>query len=343
VPGAATNVIDDPDALIADLGLGTGYGSWRARAGTAFGEGWQRAPSGLLLPPDVSRAKLLYGPKPICVDLFAGAGGFGLGFTQAGWNVIAAVDNDPFCAMTYLYNLAATDCVMHFGSTRDETEWWKTLRGDRKRDAKHPFVMGGNNIGWAKDGQPPTGCQHYWLVDIRKVTGAEILAALGLERGDIDCVTGGPPCQGFSTAGMRNVMDPRNSLVFEFARVVVELQPRAFIMENVPAMLTMRTPQGRLVIEELADVFEAGGWERRQALNAIVGPDGILPNQGVAYGPRHPKRSRSNGVAHDVDAEPSQDELEQAYETRAQRTKREKKAARAAEAAEKAAAQKALF
>src|SRR5438874_1921453 len=53
---------------------------------------------------------------------------------------------------------------------------------------------------------------------------------------EIDLVFGGPPCQGFSNMGLRDLEDPRNSLVGHFVRLVSELQPRAFVMENVPGM-----------------------------------------------------------------------------------------------------------
>jgi hypothetical protein len=60
-------------------------------------------------------------------------------------------------------------------------------------------------------GEP--GCEHFWVADVRNLTGAHILAELGLERGEVDVVVGGPPCQGFSKANKnRSVMDPRNSL-----------------------------------------------------------------------------------------------------------------------------------
>lgn len=51
-------------------------------------------------------------------------------------------------------------------------------------------------------------------------------------------VIGGPPCQGFSTAGARNVQDPRNRLIFNYLRIVAEVRPRWFVFENVEGLLT---------------------------------------------------------------------------------------------------------
>jgi DNA (cytosine-5)-methyltransferase 1 len=51
-------------------------------------------------------------------------------------------------------------------------------------------------------------------------------------------IIGGPPCQGFSTAGPRNAADPRNRLIFNYLRIVGEVRPRWFIFENVEGLLT---------------------------------------------------------------------------------------------------------
>lgn len=49
----------------------------------------------------------------------------------------------------------------------------------------------------------------------------------------------GPLCQGYSQIGPRDLSDPRNSLYAEFVRVLRDLQPRAFLMENVPNTLML--------------------------------------------------------------------------------------------------------
>lgn len=69
------------------------------------------------------------------------------------------------------------------------------------------------------------------LGDVRDLTGAEIERRAG---GAIDCVIGGPPCQSFSIAGKRlGEADGRGLLVWQFARIVAELEPTVFVMENV--------------------------------------------------------------------------------------------------------------
>lgn len=75
--------------------------------------------------------------------------------------------------------------------------------------------------------------------DIRKVRGADIVEAAG---DHVDLVAGCPPCQGFSTMRTKNgrirVEDAGNELVFEFLRIVTEIQPNMVMLENVPALAT---------------------------------------------------------------------------------------------------------
>jgi DNA (cytosine-5)-methyltransferase 1 len=72
--------------------------------------------------------------------------------------------------------------------------------------------------------------------DIRSLSSQLLLEAVIRRTGNeaVDLVVGGPPCQGFSTAGKMNSQDPRNSLFHQFVRVVRELRPKAFLLENVP-------------------------------------------------------------------------------------------------------------
>ncbi len=60
-----------------------------------------------------------------------------------------------------------------------------------------------------------------------------------IEAKTVDVIIGGPPCQGFSIAGKRIVDDDRNRLYKSFVRMVEYFRPKAFVMENVPNILTM--------------------------------------------------------------------------------------------------------
>ena len=54
---------------------------------------------------------------------------------------------------------------------------------------------------------------------------------------EIDVIIGGPPCQGMSLSGPRKFDDPRNKLYLTYIHLVEEIQPRAFVIENVPGLV----------------------------------------------------------------------------------------------------------
>lgn len=76
-----------------------------------------------------------------------------------------------------------------------------------------------------------------WQKDITKVTGKEILEFCKIKKGELDLFDGSPPCQGFSTAGKRKLTDTRNDLFKDFVRLIIDLQPKVFVMENVSGMM----------------------------------------------------------------------------------------------------------
>ena len=62
----------------------------------------------------------------------------------------------------------------------------------------------------------------------------------GVDISDLDLVFGGPPCQGFSTGGKQILDDARNDQIIKFAELVVQLNPRCFVMENVSGILNKK-------------------------------------------------------------------------------------------------------
>ena len=77
--------------------------------------------------------------------------------------------------------------------------------------------------------------------DITTVPSTEMLEISGLKAGEIDLVVGGPPCQAFSTAGARRgLVDFRGNVIIQYLRVVSEIQPKYFILENVRGILSAK-------------------------------------------------------------------------------------------------------
>lgn len=144
--------------------------------------------------------------RPVGIDLFSGAGGLSLGFEQAGFDVVAAVEIDPIHCAVHKFNFP--NCAVIPKS-------------------------------------------------VAEITGAEIRRAAGIGNQQVDCVFGGPPCQGFSLIGHRVLDDPRNSLVLEFVRIVRELRAQTFVFENVKGLTVGRH---KAFLEELVAAFSDAGY-----------------------------------------------------------------------------------
>ncbi|WP_420614776.1 DNA cytosine methyltransferase [Candidatus Palauibacter sp.] len=113
--------------------------------------------------------------------------------------------------------------------------------------------------------------------DLATLDGTDVAELLELGPRTPDVVVGGPPCQGFSSAGQRRRGDARNTLVGGFARFVAHLRPAVFVFENVEGFLTAEG--GSRVIELLDPLVTAGYRIHLRKINAA--------NFGV---PQHRKR-----------------------------------------------------
>lgn len=254
---------------LSDLGLG----QFKVKEKSAF-ENYKELDSGIFVPNH-------YQSYPTGFDFFCGCGGFSLGFIQAGIEMIGAVEHDPAAAHTYMANLGSHPIKIHYSSDyhRDRLEQYfeksyKKLLKEGK-DIK-TFEVSGS--GWIKSereaGKHYPSVKNFFFGDVREFTGAGISQALGINRGDIDIICGGPPCQGFSRANSasrsQKTHDPRNDLIFEYARMLCELQPKTFVMENVPDILNMVTPAGVPVIHQFLSIIDAGGYASYEsALKAL--------------------------------------------------------------------------
>ncbi|ARP62592.1 DNA (cytosine-5-)-methyltransferase [Mesorhizobium sp. WSM1497] len=145
--------------------------------------------------------------RPVGIDLFAGAGGMSLGFEQAGFDVVAAVEIDPIHAAVHAYNFP------------------------------HCKVISRSVVG---------------------LEAGEIRRAAGLGHRKVDVVFGGAPCQGFSLIGQRAIDDPRNALVKEFVRLVVELDASYFVFENVKGLTVGRHVE---ILFDMIAEFAARGYD----------------------------------------------------------------------------------
>ena len=80
-----------------------------------------------------------------------------------------------------------------------------------------------------------------------------------------DVIIGGPPCQAYSTAGLRNPDDPRGKLFEDYVEIVTHLQPKIFVMENVKGILTMEHDKDDLNEEDKKEAEELKQFEKEKA------------------------------------------------------------------------------
>ncbi len=246
---------------------------------------YSRRTSGLIVPVESEPA-----PAATAIDLFAGCGGMSCGFHAAGMHVIGASEWSHDAVAIYLCNLGSQTTKVYVGETAapDATKSERAVFerfGGQVVFAGEVFEEAGT--GWITHARDDNGlpiaahpCEFVWMCDVRELKGSEMCDDLGIDGVELHCVAGGPPCQGFSMAGKRNVMDPRNSLVFEFGRLVCEIHPKTIVMENVPGILSMVTPEGVPVVDALCRILEDGDFAPFDAMRkALVGRDGAK----VAY------------------------------------------------------------
>lgn len=133
--------------------------------------------------------------------------------------------------------------------------------------------------------------EHLWE-DIRRVSGQTILDALGLMKGELDLLAGCPPCQGFSTMRTRGIgktaKDSRNDLIFDYLRLVRDLEPRTVMLENVPGLLQDKRMRrvldslkawGYQVEDDTVRVLDAADFgvpQRRKRLILMAAKNGLI-------------------------------------------------------------------
>ena len=155
------------------------------------------------------------------------------------------------------------------------------------------FKRAGFRSLWAADNQK-SAVETYKLNVDQRVELVEINVNTTFPRPTV--VVGGPPCQGFSSAGMRLAGDNRNTLVSVFAKLVAQVRPTAFVFENVEGMLT--TEKGRRIDELLSPLIAVGYRIHFRKVNAAnfgvpQHRKRLLAIGGLGFDPTFPEPTRS--------------------------------------------------
>lgn len=137
------------------------------------------------------------------------------------------------------------------------------------------------------------GC-HFLPSDVREISKGDIDSILN-QHNNIDIMLGGPPCQGFSLAGKRDVNDDRNTLFGDYLEISKYVQPRVILIENVRLLTSMKDPDGKFVKDRVIEKYDELGYESQFfIINA--------KDYGV---PQHRERVIFIGVRKDLKLKPS--------------------------------------
>ena len=166
------------------------------------------------------------------IDLFAGCGGLSLGLMKAGWKGVFAIEKSPDAFETLKHNLCTSESDTCFSWPE-----WLPMKPITTRDL--------------------LDCYSSELKDLRD---------------KVDLIAGGPPCQGFSSAGKRDPNDSRNRLAEEYILCVKIVQPKYLLLENVRGFQSkfpgQSKPYSEVVKERLADCADNGYRVYSSVINA---------------------------------------------------------------------------
>lgn len=184
------------------------------------------------------------------IELFAGCGGLSLGLESEGFDLLLANELSPMAGETFAYNHLGLNLNKN-GIQSDDPVYWISSQHNREQAEERLKENPVNAAGLEDrisdlDGieKKPERLRRSLLIgsilDLNTLLKKpKLKKALknGLGDGEVDLVSGGPPCQSFSMAGMRQHSNQRNSLPWAFAEFVREVQPKMALLENVTGIL----------------------------------------------------------------------------------------------------------
>ncbi len=191
------------------------------------------------------------------IELFAGCGGLSLGLKKAGFDLMLANELSPMAAETFAYNFLDKNLVNLATKSKSQSkvlwlssQYKNTDLTNRLRENPYHYpisgsaetdmpVHAGDLLGKLVVGSL-VQLNHYFEVSTSRQ--AALLDGFGL--GGVDLVSGGPPCQSFSMAGLRERDSEKNILPWEFAKFVKMANPKFSVLENVTGILRPFTKGG---------------------------------------------------------------------------------------------------
>lgn len=182
------------------------------------------------------------------IELFAGCGGLSIGMKSAGFELTLANEISPMAAETFTYNLLKEDLT---SKDISRTFWIKSKykKNDPLRlreDYRNIAELSENEVfSDIPNSQSFKDLKGSLLIGNIQDLNTEITNSPALCKeisnsfgnGRVDLVSGGPPCQSFSMAGLRKHGSEKNQLPWAFAKFCSQIKPRMVLLENVTGIL----------------------------------------------------------------------------------------------------------
>jgi len=178
------------------------------------------------------------------VDLFAGASGMSEGFINAGFIPVSHIEMNEEACLTI-----KTRAAYHY------------LKAENKLDVYYNYIKGETSREEFYENIPHEILNSVINIEINDHSIKQIFKDINTKNKKIDLIIGGPPCQAYSLLGRHHENienDPRNKLYIQYGRFLKEFNPKAFVFENVPGLLSANKGQH---FKNLKSYFRKLGYE----------------------------------------------------------------------------------
>lgn len=182
------------------------------------------------------------------IELFAGCGGLSLGLEKAGFELTLANELSPMAAETFAYNFFNENFEdLAKKNKKPKKAFWLSSQFDSllERLRENPFNYPAINTGFSDIPSDKKQLKNSLIIgniiELNKLVDSDNELLLSFKSAfndsEVDLISGGPPCQSFSMAGLREKDSDKNILPWEFANFVSKIQPKIVLLENVTGIL----------------------------------------------------------------------------------------------------------